>query len=267
MKEQIALQKILVTKYEGLRSKNPHYSRRAFSKKLGLSAGAISELFNGQRKVSAKLAERISQRLALDPQERAELFELFPKKIRRPKHKPMDSTRDSMDPNYLQLSADQFRVIGDWYHFAILTLMRSKGFKSNVNWIANRLNLSLNVTKTALERLKRLDLVQEDQQGKLTRSKTRYRTSDDVANTSVRRAHSEYLNRAQNALDTLPVDQRDFTSLMLTLSPHQLPRAKEMIRKFQDDLAAELEASPRPEVYQLCIQLFPLTQKNEGEPT
>lgn len=262
MKEQIALQKILLTKYEELRSRNPQYSRRAYSKKLGLSAGAISELFNGQRKVSAKLAERVAGRLALDPQERAELFEHFPKRVRRFKR----GSTDSIDPNYLQLSADQFRVIGDWYHFAILTLMRSKGFKNEVNWIANRLNLSPTITRTALERLKRLELVHDDGQGNLKRSKTRYRTSDDVANASVRRAHSEYLDRARNALDTLPVEERDFTSLMLTLSPEQLPRAKEMIRKFQDDLAAELEASPQPEVYQLCIQLFPLTKTSpEGE--
>lgn len=260
MKEQIALQKILLTKYEDLRSKNPSYSRRAFSKKLGLSAGAISELLNGQRKVSIKLAERIAQRLALDPQERSELFGLFPKRVRR----KQDLT-DSVDPNYLQLNIDQFRVIGDWYHFAILTLMRSKGFKSDINWIANRLNLSPTITKTAIDRLKRLELIREDERGNLTRSKTRYRTSDDVANASVRLAHSQYLDRARNALDTLSVNQRDFTSLMLTLSPQQLPRAKEIIRKFQDDLAAELEATPQPEVYQLCVQLFPLTQKNEGE--
>jgi len=256
MKEQLAVQKLLLTRYEDIRSKNPQYSRRAFSKKLGLSAGAISELFNGQRKISVKLAERIAQRLALDPQERTELFAHFPSRVRRIKLK----ATDQVDPNYLQLSADQFRVIGDWYHFAILTLMRTKGFKSDVKWIANRLALSPIIVKTALERLKRLELIQEDRKGNLARSKTSYRTSDDIANSSVRRAHSQYLDRARNALDTVSVEKRDFTSVMLTLSPHQLPRAKEIIRKFQDELAAELESAPQSEAFQLCVQLFPLTQ-------
>lgn len=261
MEAQAAVQRLLLTKYEELRSKNPQYSRRAFSRKIGLSAGAISEIFNGRRSISPRLAERIASRLTLDPQERADLLKHFPMK----KGKYPSASIEGYDPNYLQLSVDQFRVIGEWYHFAILTLMRSRGFESDANWIAGRLGLSETTARTALDRLKRLGLVQEDSAGTLTRAKTRYRTSDDVANVSVKRAHGEYLEKARNALETLSVEQRDFTSLMLTLHPSQLPRAKEMIRKFQDDLSAEFEATPQPEVYQLLIQLFPLTraaQKN-----
>jgi len=256
MKEQVALQKILHLRYEELRIRNPLFSRRAFSKKLGLSAGAMSELFNGKRQVSLALAEKISDKLDLDPQERAELFSLFQKK------RSVVRT-DAIDPNYLQLSADQFRVIGDWYHFAILTLMRTKVFKSDASWIAERLGLSISVVTGALDRLKRLSVIAEDKDGRLRRSKTRYRTSDDVANISVRKAHSQYIEKAREALENLPVEKRDFTSLMLTLSPEQLPCAKEKIRKFQDDLSAELEKQPQSEVYQLCIHLFPLTKVKE----
>lgn len=258
----MAVQRVLLTKYEELKSKNPHFSRRAFSQKLGLSAGSVCELLNGQRKISIKLAERIAQKLSLDPQERAELFKLFPEKGLRSKE-----SDDSSKPNYLRLSADQFRVIGEWYHFAILTLMRTRDFKSDIAWIAERLGLSLTVVKTAIERLMRLDIIHQDHSGTMIRSKMRYRTSDDVSNASVRLAHNDYLENARKALDTLPVEERDFSSLMLTFSPEQLPRAKEIIRKFQDDFAAEMEAGASSEVYQLYIQLFPLTQvrKNLGE--
>lgn len=256
MNEQVAIQKLLIAKYEEIRSKNPRFSRRAFSKRLGLSAGAMSELFNGRRRVSVKLAEKIAIRLVLDPQERSELMGLF----RHGDAAAPIARKGTAD--YLQLSADQFRIIGDWYHFAILTLMRTRRFKSDVSWIARRLGLSLSVAQSAVARLKRLRLVEQDRFGRLKRSKTSFRTTDDVADGSIRRAHFQYLEHARDALETLPVDVRDFTSLMLTLDPKKLPQAKELIRKFQDDFEAVVGAGPQPEVYQLCIQLFPLTKIN-----
>jgi uncharacterized protein (TIGR02147 family) len=256
MKEQLAFQKILLGKYEEARSKNAHYSRRAFSKKLGISAGAISELLSGQRKVSLKLAEKIIGRLELDPQERVELLELFPRGMKAPKSAGADKSK------YLQISADQFRVIGDWYHFAILTLMRSSTFKSNPDWIGQRFGIGSSIVVSALERLKRLGFIKEADK-KLILAESLYRTSDDIANISVKRAHFQYLDKAREALETLAVEERDFTSLMLTMHPSQLPRAKELIRKFQDELMAELEDKPQPEVYQLCIQMFPLTKNKK----
>lgn len=267
MKEQVALQKIILTKYEEARAKNPAYSRRAFSKRLGLSAGAISEIFNGQRRVSLKLAEKIATKLSLDPQQRAELFSYFPQKIRR-KSEPIKT--DQISSNYLQLSTDQFHVIGEWYYFAILTLFDAADFQSNSKWIAARLNLSEVTVKNALERLKRLEMISEDEHKNLKKTGIKYRTTDDIANISVKKAHKQYLEKAQEALDTLTVDERDFTSLMFPLSPKNLPKAKEMIRKFQDDLAAEFASETQSEVFQICIQLFPLTKKlnnkKQGEP-
>src|SRR6185312_7812876 len=59
------------------RLKNPRYSLRAFSKKLGCSASALSEFLNGRRRFSVKVAERIVDRLNLDPQDRFELLSRF----------------------------------------------------------------------------------------------------------------------------------------------------------------------------------------------
>lgn len=268
MQEQIAIQKILISKYEEMRLRNPQFSRRAFSKRLGISPGAISELFNGQRQISLKLAERIADRLTLNPQERADIFSLFREKKKLKEEKKLKKSKapeksDDVDPDYLQLSLDQFKVIGDWYHYGILSLLRTTGFKNDPVWISSRLGITVSTVEAAIERLKRLGFIQENKNGKLTRTKSAFRTSDDVANVSVRRAHGQYLEKAREALETLPVEARDFTSLMFACSPGQLPRAKEMIRKFQDKLYAELEQESKSEVYQMCIQVFPLT-RNQG---
>jgi uncharacterized protein (TIGR02147 family) len=254
MKEQLAFQKMLLTKYEELRSKNSKFSRRAFARKLGISSGAISEIVNGQRKISLKLAGRISARLGLDPQERSEVLSIF-------KSDSDSAVALRQKKAYLQLSADQFRLIADWYHFGILTLMRTQSFKSDRKWIASRLGLPQSGVDKAIDRMKRLGLVSEDRRGWLSRSKEQYRTSDDIANASIRSAHKQYLDKAKESLDRDAVIERDFSSTMITMNLDKLDRAKEVIRKFQDELTTELEAEPGSEVYQLCVQLFPLSKK------
>ncbi len=251
MKQHFYLRNLLQAKFEEIRLKNPQFSRRAFGKRLQLSAGAISELLNGRRKVSPALLKKISDRLMLDPEERSKLLTEGPKSP--------ELQRDEVDSEYLRLSTDQFHIIGDWYHFAILTLMRTKDFKSSNEWIAKRLGLPVATVRVAIERLQRLEMVKEDKNGKLTRTKVRYRTTDDVANISVRKAHHQYLDNAKKALESVSVEKRDYTSLMMAIDPVDLPKAKVIIRKFHDELSLLMKDGKGPEVFQLLISFFPLT--------
>lgn len=262
MEAQIALQRVLLSKYEEMRSRNPQFSRRAFSRRLGVSPGAISELFNGQRRVSARFVERLAPRLGLDPLERAELFALFPKKVRRAK--PAIVPTPDPSPSFLQLSADQFRMMRDWYHFAILTLMRTQGFVNDPAWVAARLGLPAAEAERALERMKRMGILTE-KDGCLERNVAPLRTTDDVPSEAVRAAHEQYIDKAGDALRNLPVEQRDFTSIMMAVNPERMARAKEMIRRFQTELAAEMETGDKSQVYQLLVQLFPLSKYSSGE--
>src|SRR5580704_15900576 len=114
MKEQIVLQKILRTKLDEVRTKNPSFSIRAFSNRVGLSPATLSRILNGKRRVSKKLALKVSDKLMLDPQERSELLEHFPT--------VGNALKDEVDLSYLRLTADQYQIVADWRAFAILSL-------------------------------------------------------------------------------------------------------------------------------------------------
>jgi uncharacterized protein (TIGR02147 family) len=257
MKEQVAIQRILRERFEELRTRNPAYSIRAFSKKVGLSPATLSRVLNGKRKVSRKLADAISGKLMLDPQERSELLEKFPTRAKMP--------RDSVDASYLQLTADQYQVVADWQSFAILGLTEIPEFKNDPDWIAGRLNISITEVKRVLERLKRLEMVIEDESGNLKRAKSRYRTTDDVVNLSLRKSHYQNLDLAQQSLDHDSIQERDFTWVTFPMDTKKMSEAKTLIRKFQDDLYEVLEKDANPnEVYRLAIQLFPLTRSQKN---
>lgn len=257
MKAQVAFQRVLRETYESLKTKNSAYSIRAFAKKTGLSPATLSLVFNGKRKVSKKLARVIADRLALDPQQRADLLEQFPDKK---KH------TDAVDPGYLQLTADQFQIVAEWEAFAILNLTAVKGFKNDGEWIARRLGVPHTTVERTIARLKRLEMLIEDEHENLKRAKPRFRTTDDVANLSLRRSHAQTLELAQGSLDRDPVEVRDFSWVTAAIDTRKLSQAKTLIRKFQDDLFDLLDEGAEPdEVYRLAIQFFPMTRNNNDK--
>ncbi len=256
MQEQLAIQNLLQARLGEMKRKNPSYSVRAFAKKVGLNSGALSAILNGKRNVSEILARRIAERLMLDPQERAELFSLFPEKRRYQKE---GMKTDSVDPTYLQLSAAQYRVVGEWQHFAILTLLEVQDFDSSAEWIAKRLNLSVTKTEQSIARMISIGMLERNEDGKLIKAPQKFRTTDDVVDTSIRRSHEETLELAKESLSRDSIDERDFTHISLAIDPKNMSMAKELIRKFQDEFATLVESGNQAEVYRLSMQFFPLS--------
>ncbi len=254
MNDQRAIQSVLQMKLTEFQLKNAAFSLRAFSKRLEMSPGAVSQILNGKRFISKKVAQKICDKLLLDPQEKLEIVGLFPEQ----KKEILNNT--ASEPNYLQLQSDQFRVISDWYYLAILSLIKIRGFKQKPQWISKRLGISEKEAKEALTRLKRLGLIEKDKKGGFKRSAPRYRTSDDTKDLSVQKSHFQSLELAQKSLATNAVQERDFTSITMAINSKKLDQAKVLIRKFQDKLSGFLEDSTPNKVYRLCIQLFPLTK-------
>ena len=250
---QLALQKKLNEAFSETQVKNPSFSLRAFARRLNLSPSALSEILKGKRRVSKKLANRVVSNLCLNPEEARSLLCLFPEKpLRR------EMTSHYQTP-YVQLSMDQFHLIAEWYHFAILSLAETTDFRDDCSWIARRLNLRVQEAQGALERLERLQLLKRDVDGRLRPTGLEYGTSDDVRDVSVRKAHAHNLELAKRSLDEDSVTVRDFTATTMAIDISKLPVAKKMIREFHDKLCAYLETGPKKEVYKLSVQFIPLS--------
>lgn len=255
---QLAIQKKLNEALIESQLRNPSFSLRAFSRKLSVSPSALSEILNGKRRISRKLAERLVHNLCLSPKEGQGLLDLFVDK-----HPEKDGDKTYQSP-YIELSTDQFHVISEWYHFAILSLAETQDFQSEPRWIADRLNIKTQDAQTALERLERLGLIEKGPRGKLRPTGTGYSTSDEVRDMGLRKAHGQNLEMARRSLEEDPIENRDFTATTMAIDVSKLPLAKKMIREFQDKLCTYLESGTKREVYKLCIQVFPLTFRKEA---
>ncbi len=255
---QLAIQKKLNEALIEAQLRNPAFSLRAFSRKLSVSPSALSEILNGKRRVSKKLAERLLKNLCLSPKETQGIVDLFVDK-----HPENDPESKYQSP-YIELSTDQFHVISEWYHFGILSLAETVDFKGDAKWIAERLGIRAQDAQAALDRLERLKLLEKNPKGKLVPTGNGYSTSDEVRDMGLRKAHGQNLEMARRSLEEDPIEQRDFTATTMAIDPSKLPVAKKMIREFQDRLCAYLESGVKRDVYKLCIQVFPLTSRKEA---
>ena len=238
---------------------NPRYSLRAFANLLKMESSALSKILNGKRKVTPKTLQRIADPLALGPAEvQAFLEQLSSTNSRRKTTKPAV-------PHYHRIAIDQFQVISEWYHLAILELIAVDDFTPDLKWIARALGLPFAETLSAVERLQRLGLLQISPEGKWTDcagNMTNIRS--DYTATALRKMQSQILSLALNALEEVPLDLRNNTGMTMAIDRDLLPEAKKRITAFRRELCAFLQSGKKNSVYQIGIALFPLTKKLES---
>jgi transcriptional regulator with XRE-family HTH domain len=254
MQQSERVREILHRKYEEIRNRNSGFSMRSFASRLGLSSGALSEVMAGKRPLSPKKIKVLLQTKLFEPQERSELAHAAGFVL------GWESGKKS--PRYTRLSTEQFQVIADWWHYAILNLIQTRDFRADPKWIGARLGLDPGVVEEALFRLKELRLVREEK-GTLVRTHARVTTSDDKIDLPLQRGNLGLIKLAGRRLKKVPVELRDVTSYVMAVNPARLPQAKTAIRRLQDELSIILEGEDASEVYQLGIQLFPISQPSE----
>lgn len=246
---RLYLQEVLV----GRCKTNPAYSLRAFAKQLKVEPSFLSKILSGKRKVTTQLIERLTPRLGLDPA----AIQQF----------SIQSPVDSSAANYRDLTVDQFTVIADWYHYAILELALVSGFKCTPAYISKALGVTPIEAKSAIERLTRLEMIELDSKGKLTQRPQAHTTvSTPFTSVAFKKLQKQLLEQAILAMDEVEIESRDQSSLTMAIDPALMPEAKAMIKKFRRDLCVLLQKNgpTQKEVYQLSVSLFPAKQNLKG---
>lgn len=230
--------------------KNASYSLRAFAKSLDMDASTLSQILSGKRKLSKKSVTAICDKLTVSQKELIN-FGMVNKNL-------------LADEDFLQLSADTFSAIADWYHYAILELTFVTNFKSDAKWISRKLSITTEEAKSAIERLKRLALLHEEN-GFLKKT-SKMLTNNGVINTSG--AHKELqrqiINKALESIDNTPAAEKNITSMTMAIDVTKLDQAKALIAKFRREMSELMETDDQTRVYNLAVQLYPISKSEEN---
>jgi uncharacterized protein (TIGR02147 family) len=240
---------LLQEAFQARREKNPSYSLRAFSRALGISPTTLSKVFRYERNLSPRNLQKLGVFLELSP------FEIEKLSLRK--------MAKRVEPTARRMAEDEFHLISDWFHFAILNLAKIPSSRFDAGWISRRLAIGRVEANGALKRLERMGLI-EKKGRRLVRTSARILTTTDVPSRALKKFHRQQLNLAIEALQNVPVERRDITSVTMAVDPARLTLAKKKIAEFRDLLSDFLEGGEKKEVYLLSFQLFPLEQREKA---
>jgi len=234
--------------------KNPAYSLRAFAQTLNLDPGTLSNVLAGKRLLPKHKVKSVVARLGLPPTKASVLLG-----SNRKESLAQLSRMKLQQKAPLVLSESHHKVLAEWEHFAVLSLLETHDFQSSPVWLAKRLAISQLRAEQIVKRLEKVKLVVRDPKGSLQKNFERLRTPEDLVSAALQASHKDTLELAATKLEEVSPDARDFSSVTMAIDPERIPEAKVLIREFRKKLAALMEDGERSAVYRLSIQLFPLT--------
>ena len=247
------------------KASNPSYSLRAFARDIGLSAPQLSNVMSGKRGLSEGMASRVLAKLALDPREQSwfktSLKAKFSKsgKDRSEAQNTVAALSAEVETKYLDL--DLFRAVSNWYHFALIELIKiSTGKNNSVSHFSERLGISETEINLALGRLMRLELISHPKKGYVASQDTVI-ADQGIPSEAVKNFHRQIIEKSIQAMALQTASERYGYSATLPVKVNSVERAKKLIKKFRSDFAKEIsDHEGGEEIYGLSLQFFKLTQ-------
>ena len=229
--------------FTDIQRKNKNYSLRAFARSLGLNHSILSLYFRGRRTLSSDSILKINQKFKLNLKEKK---------------------KSEKDP-FHQINLDQYEMISDWAHYAILGLLSLPRFKMTSHNIADHLNVEESYAKECLARLERMKLIQQSRNGRWIQTTAPLKVDNSVSTKATRAAQEKIIRRSLESLQHDPIEERDFNAVMMSFDESLIPYAKEQIKKFRRKLMLDLESrGGANRVFAFSMQLFPVSKKEDN---
>lgn len=244
MKTELDLIDYLNVEFKLRKERNNNYSLRAFAKNIGVQPATLSHVLKRKRQPSESFKKKVYKSLDI-PIEQSQNFDNVQKGF-----------------NNSNLDMDLFVTMSEWYFDAILELLRVSGFESNVDYVAQKLDLPKGQVRDAVKRLFDLNLIKESP------NKTWVETEGnseilggESTSVALQKLQIQLLKKAIEAVQNTPKPQREQMSMTMAINEKDLPEVRKRIREFQNELCEYLQRPQRDlnKVYQLTTSFFPLS--------
>lgn len=270
-----------------LRAVRPGFSFRSFARKAGFASPNYLKLVaDGLRNLAPESVDKFNKGLGLAKREQ-EVFRILVM---------IANARGDDERNALflrlrervvadevtRIRDDQFAVYDVWWALVVRDMAQLADFQLDARWIGRRLRPRIRPAQAqrSLDLLLRLGLLVTGDDGKTRAAERTISTGPEVQSLAVRNYHRALLELAGRALDEVPREERNITSVTVVMSKEGYAEAIEEIAKLRRRLleisdshlrAPKVEgagaADGRPEasetdreVYTAVFALLPVTQ-------
>lgn len=263
--------------YESRKVSEYGFSYRSFARKVGLGSPNYLKLVSeGRRNLTPEMAGRFARALELSQDAERYFCDLVAFN--------QAATAAERERCYIRIARyrgyrERFRLDdahsayhSHWYIPVIRELAACRGFDRNPRWIARALrpNISVQQAKQALEVLQQLGFLVENELGKLQQNEPIVSTGDDSPlGHHVIQFHRAMMQRAAEALDTVPREEREVASLTLGLGEENFRYFKKRLYELRQELldaSLDEKAGEATQVVQVNFQMFPMSRDSEESP-
>lgn len=243
--------------------KNPQYSLRAFARQLDLAPGFVSDVLRGNKNISLQNAGKVVSRLKLNSKESSFFQLLLQLELAKDNETKIRLSQEleSLHPQRVSkdINLDVFRTLSDWHHTAILEIANTDEMKAEANEISRRLGVSRLEAQTALDRMHRLGLLENDPIKGFRKKDASLVIQSENPNEGLRRFHRQMLERAINSLETQTPKEKRVGSETFSFDPEDLEQANQIIEDcFTRIVQLAKKSKNKKHIYHLGIQLFKL---------
>jgi len=261
--------KYLQDYHNSKQEKNPGFSVRAFLKKAGIASPSFfRQIVNGERNLTTDTIRKVLSAMQLSSEEEKFFRALV----------GFDQATDSEQKQLYYESLQnlgkklKIRILGEdtwdyykkWYlpalrELAVLPVLRGKPAV-----IAKALtpSISTNDAKKGLAFLLDRGFLQKTESGAFEQSDRVVHTGDQVQSMAVRHFNRQMLQMAEQALDSIPVNERNIRGVTMGISAQTYERIVSEIDTFHNrimKLVAEDSSAER--IFQLNTMIFPLSEE------
>ncbi len=249
-----------------------HFSFRFFARIAGFSSpGFLKMVMEGQRNLSLSSINKVTKGLKLSQKESAyfEALVLFNQAETR-KDKDLYFERlASLKPHvkFHGLEKDQYEYFTQKHYVILREMVALPDFKEDTVWIAQKLKMPIKPKEVdySLALLLRLGLLKRDEKGKLVQAEATLSTPPEVDSMEVASFHRAMLDEAKESMWDVPAAWRHFSSLTIPIPKNSIREIKSRIENFREEIMSLINQGSTDyfEVYQMNIQLFPVTRTKE----
>ncbi|MGE4106471.1 MAG: TIGR02147 family protein [Bacteriovoracia bacterium] len=260
--------------YNYMKSHKRFFSYRYFAKAAGYSSSNFFKLIiSGKRNLSPASTQRTIDAMGLSRPEGAFFTNLVGlNQAANSEERERFATALVLSAHFKKiypLKEAQYNYFAEWFYIPIREMVGKPGFDENPAVIAQQLNPTISTAQArkALDDLEQLGLVKRDEGGKLVQCAKIVNTPDNVTSALVTKYHKQMIRIASESIDRFAKTERDLSAITLAVSDECAQEIKQLSRQFKEqvlELVAK-DSGSVGRVYQLCLQLFPISHKIKKE--
>ena len=256
--------------YEEKKRDNPFMSYRYLGNHLRLDPGFLLKVLQGKLHLAERSLPRLCSFFKFNERE-SRYFELL---VRYNKAKTtaeiklyFEKLMTLRDSRSRPMEEWQYAFYQKWYHSAIHALLLIHEFNGSFKRLASLLSppITARQAQESIRLLMKTGLITRDADGIYRSTDAFVTTGDKWRGAAIHNYQKETITLSAEALDLHAKELRDISTITVALSAKDLPEIRERIRQFRQSIMTLDNENAPDTVFQVNIQVFPVTQAIGGK--